>query len=578
MEAHKIETSVLLEILGREESFRLSSRPLPKERRTSLIAYFGERNWLGVAQQPPPSPGFSFCQPSVPAGQACSFLLWESHRAGGMSASGKLAVWAGVGEVGSLTGTSALAALFEPALLAIKLIDWSLCDSCIHFAVKFWTWKGGRWRKFPWRNSSSSILIPWLLILVPPPTPHLHSTPLWHSWPVWWCLPCLDQSPVLVYVFLPSHLSYCGLCPQWLLIGFLRAPLITDHTLSSVPVPCFSSHCLCSSAEVTALWTTRGGSGFHKKVGSSRLKRAPANKNSQLSHSVMCSDMPNAFILGSLPLFHGKLSCLSVASWQSLAAWREVCTSRRKPASLLCLCISLLGGPRVALALRPLRGVHQDPFVGPCSSLHLGSGGRQIPCLSSVALLLGFCLNFSVVLQHDTFQNAFPALLPFLPPTRVPLPQPVQCTPTDRVSRGRAFHPLEQIWVSITLKSRCCCSPHSRALCPALFHLFLGTYLTVEYIPEFLVAPTQAAAQCCAFPSIGCSAQNTSPPLPPGDGQWEQGASDLEDKWEDSPRRTSGPGAIDHGSLLSSGLVHVVGGPAVACWCDQQGPEAKWTW
>lgn len=44
MEAHKIETSVLLEILGREESFRLSSRPLPKERRTSLIAYFGERN------------------------------------------------------------------------------------------------------------------------------------------------------------------------------------------------------------------------------------------------------------------------------------------------------------------------------------------------------------------------------------------------------------------------------------------------------------------------------------------------------------------------------------------------------
>lgn len=171
MEAHKIETSVLLEILGREESFRLSSRPLPKERRTSLIAYFGERNWLGVAQQPPPSPGFSFCQPSVPAGQACSFLLWESHRAGGMSASGKLAVWAGVGEVGSLTGTSALAALFEPALLAIKLIDWSLCDSCIHFAVKFWTWKGGRWRKFPWRNSSSSILIPWLLILVPPPRP-----------------------------------------------------------------------------------------------------------------------------------------------------------------------------------------------------------------------------------------------------------------------------------------------------------------------------------------------------------------------------------------------------------------------
>lgn len=70
-EAHKIETSVLLEILGREETFSLPSRPFPKERGTYFIAWLGESHWLRVAQPP----WVFLRQPSLLTGGACSLPL-----------------------------------------------------------------------------------------------------------------------------------------------------------------------------------------------------------------------------------------------------------------------------------------------------------------------------------------------------------------------------------------------------------------------------------------------------------------------------------------------------------------------
>ena len=43
---------------------------------------------------------------------------------------------------------------------------------------------------------------------------------------------------------------------------------------------------------------------------------------------------------------------------------------------------------------------------------------------------------------------------------------------------------------------------HSHVLCPALFRLFVNTYLSVEHIPELLLASTQAEAPLCLPASL----------------------------------------------------------------------------
>lgn len=131
----------------------------------------------------------------------------ESDRAGCPSASRKPAVWNGCGEVGCLTGTSALAAFSEPALPAIKLMDGSLCDSCINFFVSSGTRGLGDGGSFLGDIPAAKSSFPGHQ---PSVSPVYTTAPLWLSWPVRWCLPCLDESSVLVYVFSPHRLSYSG--------------------------------------------------------------------------------------------------------------------------------------------------------------------------------------------------------------------------------------------------------------------------------------------------------------------------------------------------------------------------------
>lgn len=125
-EAHKIETSVLLEILGREETFSLPSRPFPKERGTYFIAWLGESHWLRVAQPP----WVFLCQPSLLTGEACSLPL---------VATGWGRLLPCIGEnlqfgMGAWLWPQVLATVSDAALLVIMLTDRSWCDSCIHFS------------------------------------------------------------------------------------------------------------------------------------------------------------------------------------------------------------------------------------------------------------------------------------------------------------------------------------------------------------------------------------------------------------------------------------------------------------
>lgn len=129
------------------------------------------------------------------------------------------------------------------------------------------------------------------------------------------------------------------------------------------------------------------------------------DKSNWLKHSVLCSDMRNPFISGSLSPFRHEQMCLPVASCQGTvppgmkfaAPGGSPCL--RSFVSLLpsgADSVRHLPSPRCAL-LRLVRGVHQGPFVGPSSSLHLGPGGRQILRLSSAALLR-CCLSLSPLL------------------------------------------------------------------------------------------------------------------------------------------------------------------------------------
>ena len=135
-EAHKIETSVLLEILGREETFSLPSRPLPKERGTYLIAWLGESHWLRVAQPP-----WVFLLSAQSAYRRGLFFAPCGNRMGYAVTLhwGKPAVWDGCGEnlqfgMGAWLWPQVLATVSDAALLVIKLTDRSWCDSCIRFS------------------------------------------------------------------------------------------------------------------------------------------------------------------------------------------------------------------------------------------------------------------------------------------------------------------------------------------------------------------------------------------------------------------------------------------------------------
>ena len=130
------------------------------------------------------------------------------------------------------------------------------------------------------------------------------------------------------------------------------------------------------------------------------------DKSSWLKHSVLCSDMRNPSISGSLSLFRHEQMCLPVARCRgTVPPGMKFAAPGGSPCrSFLCLFTSLWGrlrrrlpSPRLAF-LTLVCGVHQGPFVGPSSSLHLGPGGRQILRLSSAALLLGCCLSLSPLL------------------------------------------------------------------------------------------------------------------------------------------------------------------------------------
>lgn len=93
------------------------------------------------------------------------------------------------------------------------------------------------------------------------------------------------------------------------------------------------------------------------------------------------------------------------------------------------------------------------------------------------------------------------------------------------------------------------------ALCPALAHLSIRACLRVEHVPQLQPLPSSHLLWFHSVPSlVGCLPKMPSPstisPRTLGFGQRAQGASDLEGKREASRRRTPGPGAVGHGSLL----------------------------
>lgn len=78
------------------------------------------------------------------------------------------------------------------------------------------------------------------------------------------------------------------------------------------------------------------------------------------------------------------------------AAWHEACGPRMKPLPFLCLCASVLGRLRAALALlSPVPGVHRVPLW---VHLYLFQGTAD-PMLSSSAQSLPSCLSSSPVLK-----------------------------------------------------------------------------------------------------------------------------------------------------------------------------------
>lgn len=132
------------------------------------------------------------------------------------------------------------------------------------------------------------------------------------------------------------------------------------------------------------------------------------DKSNWLKHSVLCSDMRNPFISGSLSPFLRSVTSRCACQLQSCQGTVPPGMKFAAPGGSPCLrsFVSLLPSgadsvrhlpsPRCAL-LRLVRGVHQGPLVGPSSSLHLGPGQRQILRLSSAALLR-CCLSLSPLL------------------------------------------------------------------------------------------------------------------------------------------------------------------------------------
>lgn len=174
--------------------------------------------------------------------------------------------------------------------------------------------------------------------------------------------------------------------------------------------------------------------------------------------------MPNPLISGSFHLFHHEQRRLPVASHQGPVqpAWS---LQLQKEALVIPLSLYVpVGQTLVAFALTATCPPQTGSWCPPesvCESILISA-----PASMRKADLMPFLSCMAAVFLSQLFSSAYSVInfkmLPLPFPSSCPLL--LKCTPADWVTAGRAFNSLEQMFVNITLESRCCCSALSYAM------------------------------------------------------------------------------------------------------------------